>query len=145
MPVRDARLVEFAHHLREEGIAANATERAVRGETRKAKKDGIYRANQRGGSTYLRAQDEEVATNLVKEHTRTESGKRQLLETRREVENGWRAVGSLLANEGLHDLANDVWRFVDRLPPARTERELIADELQRRVREPKARDYRPRR
>lgn len=39
---------EFAKHLRALGVEANATERAVRGETRQAKKDGIYRASLRG-------------------------------------------------------------------------------------------------
>ena len=33
------------------GVEANATDRAVRGETKKAKKDGIYRAGERGEST----------------------------------------------------------------------------------------------
>jgi hypothetical protein len=42
---------EFARNLRLLGVEANTTERAVRGETRKAKKDGIYRASQRGDST----------------------------------------------------------------------------------------------
>src|SRR6185437_2265757 len=43
---------QFARHLREQGIEANATERAVRGETRMQKPDGIYRATLRGESTY---------------------------------------------------------------------------------------------
>src|SRR3984957_21092195 len=34
---------EFARRLREQGVAANATERAVRGESRESKPDGIYR------------------------------------------------------------------------------------------------------
>lgn len=42
---------EFARHLRQQGIAANATERAVRGETRTPKIDGIFRAERRGAST----------------------------------------------------------------------------------------------
>ena len=42
---------QFARHLRGLGVAANATERAVRGETRSAKKDGIYRASLRGDSS----------------------------------------------------------------------------------------------
>ena len=37
----------FAAHLREQGIAANATERAVRGATRVAKTDGAFRSDQR--------------------------------------------------------------------------------------------------
>jgi hypothetical protein len=43
---------ESARHLRDQGIAANATERAVRGETRSHKLDGIYRATKRGDSTH---------------------------------------------------------------------------------------------
>ena len=35
---------EFARHLRALGIAANATDRGVRGESRSPKRDGIYRA-----------------------------------------------------------------------------------------------------
>ena len=52
---------EFARNLRLLGVEANATERAVRGEIRKAKKDGIYRASLRGNSIYIRAQAEAVA------------------------------------------------------------------------------------
>src|SRR5690606_24174707 len=53
---------EFARNLRLLGVPANATERAVRGQSRKAMKDGIYRATLRGDSTYLRAQAEAVAS-----------------------------------------------------------------------------------
>ena len=44
-------MIIMAENLQELGIAANATERAVRGENRTPKKDGIYRAAQRGAST----------------------------------------------------------------------------------------------
>lgn len=47
---------EFARHLRDQCIAANATQRAVRGETRIHKHDAIYRAQLRGDSTHTRAQ-----------------------------------------------------------------------------------------
>ena len=40
---------EFARHLRDLGVAANATDRVVRGITRPQKIDGIFRADQRGG------------------------------------------------------------------------------------------------
>jgi Relaxase/Mobilisation nuclease domain len=46
---------EFARHLREQGIPANATERALRGRTQSSKRDGIYRASQRRESTHWRA------------------------------------------------------------------------------------------
>lgn len=115
----------------------------MRGETRKAKKDGIYRATERGDSTYQRAHAEAVAADLLTGNTRVEPGKRKLVETRRQVENGWRAVANRLSMDGHHDLANDVRRFVERMPPAKTEREQIAQELQQRVRDARVRDLQP--
>jgi hypothetical protein len=126
---------EFARNLRLLGVEANATERAVRGETRKAKKDGIYRASKRGDSTYVRAQAEAVAAELLKGSARAEPGKRKLVETRKAVEDGWRAVASLLVKDERHDLAGDVRGFIARMPPARTDRELVAHELRDRLRE----------
>jgi hypothetical protein len=134
---------EFARNLRLLGVEANATERAVRGETRKAKKDGIYRASLRGDSTFVRAQAEAVAAELFKGNTRLEPGKRKLVETRKAVEESWRSIASLLAKGGRRDLANDVRQFVDRMPAARTERDLIAYDLQQRIREPRVRDQHP--
>src|SRR5580658_1464662 len=86
---------EFAKNLRLFGVEANATERAARGQGMKAKRDGIYRASLRGDSTYVRAQAEAVAAELLKGNNRLEPGNRALVETRRQVENGWRSVASL--------------------------------------------------
>ena len=134
---------EFARNLRLLGVEANATERAVRGETRKARKDGIYRASLRGDSTYVRAQAEAVAAELLKANSRSEPGKHTLVDTRCQGENGWRAVASLLAKDGHQDLANDARRFVDRMSAAKTDRESIAHELQQRIRDPRVRDQSP--
>jgi hypothetical protein len=124
---------EFARNLRLVGIEANATECAVRGETRKANKEGIHRAGLRGDSTYLRAQAEAVAAEPLKSNTRAEPGKRKLVETRTAVEDGWRSVASRLAKDGHYDLANDVHRFVDRMPAPRTEKEIMTDNLRGRL------------
>jgi hypothetical protein len=120
---------EFARNLRSLGVEANATERAVRGECRKAKKDGIYRAGLRGDSTYVRAQAEAVAAELLKGNVRAEPDKHTLMDTRKAVEVGWRAVANLLAKDGHQDFATDARRFIDTMPPAKTEREIIASEL----------------
>lgn len=56
----------FACHLRALGVAANATPRYVRGETRPRKADGIYRAMSRGESTHFRKRVEAVHGELVK-------------------------------------------------------------------------------
>jgi type IV secretory pathway VirD2 relaxase len=132
---------EFARRLREQGVAANATERAVRGETRKARKDGIYRASQRGDSSYVRAQAEAVAADLLKGNVPTEPGKHKLVETRKAVEDGWRSVANLLAKDGHQDLARDVQQFVERMQPARTDNELVAQEFRQRIRDPRIRDH----
>jgi hypothetical protein len=126
---------EFARNLRVLGVDANATERAVRGESRKAKRDGIYRAGLRGDSTYILATSEAVAAEVSKGNVRADIGKRKLAETRRHVESGWRNLAINLAEDGHQDLARDVQRFVDRMPPPRTERELVTDELLERARD----------
>lgn len=56
---------EFARHLPEQGIATNATDRAVRGESRTHKTDSIYRADQDGRSTHIRERTEAVARKLL--------------------------------------------------------------------------------
>src|SRR6185437_15602911 len=43
---------EFARHLRAQGVEANATERAVRGQIKSPKIDGIYRAERREDSKH---------------------------------------------------------------------------------------------
>jgi Relaxase/Mobilisation nuclease domain len=119
----------FAQNLRQLGVEANATERAVRGECREAKKDGIYRANLRGDSTYARERADAVAGELLKGHVRAESGKSTLIDTRQKVEAGWQTIADRLHTVGQRDLARDVQQFVQRMPPPRTEKELIAARL----------------
>jgi type IV secretory pathway VirD2 relaxase len=72
---------EFARHLREQRIAANATPRYVRGETKPQKSDGIYRATLRGQSTHMQDRVETVARELAMGGLRAERGKAKMLET----------------------------------------------------------------
>jgi hypothetical protein len=123
---------EFSRHLRTLGVAANATERAVRGESRTCKSDGIYRANLRGDSTHIRNRVEAVARELSKGERQIEIGKARLLNTRKDVERGWRAMSEILERQGQPALAVQVRQFTDRMPPPITEREqLAAQELDR--------------
>jgi hypothetical protein len=124
---------EFARHLRDHGIAANATERAVRGETRTHKTDGIYRATLRGDSTHTRARAESALRDLDKGNLRIEPGKSKLLETRTAVQRGWRATSDILITQGYVELADQVRRFVDQMPPPWTEREQLAHGIRRHL------------
>ena len=132
---------EFARHLLDQGITANATERAVRGETRTTKLDGIYRATLRGDSTHTRARAESVAAELLTGAVRPKKSK--LFDTRNEVERAWRSMTNILLVQGHPELASQVRRFLDRMPPVQTERERLAttlmasrDRLETRIAQP---------
>src|SRR5205807_383759 len=112
---------DFARYLRDFGVEANATERAVRGEVRPQKATAIHRAMLRGESTLYRERAESVGRELVKGEIRIEPGKATLLETRKNVELGWRTVSDALEREGHHALAAQVNRFVEQMQPPRTE------------------------
>jgi Relaxase/Mobilisation nuclease domain len=121
---------EFARHLREYGVAANATERAVRGVTKPQKTDGIYRAECRRDSTHWRQRNDAVARAMIPDgEIRPEPGKAHLLQTRRQVVQGWNEVADDLVRQGHAELALAVRSFVKQLPPVRTEREWIRDRM----------------
>jgi hypothetical protein len=126
---------DFAQHLRDLGVEANATERAVRGQTRQSKTDGIYRAMQRGESTHLRARAQSVAREMVRGGPAREPGADRLRATRQAVVDGWEGMADRLHREGQRELANLVRRFVERMPAAMTERQGIAAELRQRIRD----------
>ena len=132
---------EFAKQLRRVGVAANATPRFVRGETRPRKSDGIYRAARRGASTHMRERVEAAAVALRTADRVGEPAKLRLRETRRELERGWFATGEALRSQGQTALAEEAWHFVRSLPPARTEREwLVAGLVEQVRREPAPRE-----
>ncbi|MGO9038673.1 MAG: relaxase/mobilization nuclease domain-containing protein [Steroidobacteraceae bacterium] len=116
---------DFACHLRRVGVAANATPRFVRGETRPRKSDGIFRAARRGASIHLRDRVEAVATGLREADRTGDSAKLRIRETRRDLERGWLATSDALRNQGQSFLADQTRQFVRNLPPARTEREWL--------------------
>jgi hypothetical protein len=134
---------EFARRLREQGITANATERAVRGEARTYKLDGIYRADARGESTHSHARTAAVAAELVRGSLQVEPGKSKLMATRKEVERGWTATSDRLLAEGWRELALQARRFVSDMPPPRTEKEQLAAALLVRSRRVPERDLSP--
>ena len=121
---------QFAQHLREHGVAANATERAARGVTKPQKQDGIYRAERRRDSTHWRQRTAAVAREMTSDgEIKPEPGKTELLETRRRIVRGWNAIADYLTQQGQADLAQEVRRFITQLPPVRTEREWIRDRI----------------
>jgi hypothetical protein len=124
---------EFARHLREQGVAANATERAVRGQTRTPKSDAIFRSAQRGDSTHVRRRIQIVASALLNDAVLLEPGHRTLLRTRSDVVTGWRAVSSILVKNGKRHLAAEIQRFLGQMSPPQTDTAQLAAELRQRA------------
>jgi len=119
----------FAQYLRDLGVEANATERAVRGESRTTKRDGIYRAMLRGQSTHIRARVEAVGGELAAGALKPDPGQRLLLETRRAVLDGWRGLADHLEEDGNRQLAGIVRRFAETMPLPLTEKEKMARQI----------------
>lgn len=131
---------EFARRLRALGVPANATERAVRGENRSHKRDGIYRAEQREESWRVRARMEEVGRTISSDKPCTEPENETLIETRKRVEQGWWEASEVLAAQGETGLAKEVTHFVSRMPPPRTDCEMIAEGLRKHRRDARTRE-----
>ena len=150
---------QFAALMREEGVAANATPRQLRG-TRKGLKDPIHHrlrdlrttqaasADRFAGrrpaqdSSFMRRRLLGVGKDLQAGRVVSEVGKARLLATRSEVLDGWGATAETLRRQGLADLAGQVERFMQKLPTAVTDREHLVQGLlarlkaQRQVRGP---------
>ena len=131
---------EFARHLRALGVPANATERAVRGQSRSPKLDGIYRAEQRGESCRIRTRAEKVGREMSTRELHADLGKETLIQTRKKVERGWWEVSEMLAAQGLRERAKEVKLFVGRMPPPRMDREMVAEGLRKHHADVRARE-----
>jgi len=120
---------DFAQYLRDYGIEANATERAVRGSYHQNRKPGIYRAAARGDSSFMRERAAAVARELRGGDGQAPTEHSRLIQTRREVERGWCALAERMEQAGEREVAGRVRRFVDRMSRARTDRELMAEQM----------------
>ena len=110
----------FARHLRNRGIDANATERAVRGQRQSALKDPIYRRAQRGESTYLLGLKHGKPRETVNRDGALSS--KRYLASEDAVKWGWIHLRDSLRSGGYRDLAYDVTDFIgSRFPPRGTD------------------------
>jgi hypothetical protein len=129
---------DFARMMRDQGIAANATPRAVRGQSRQGARDAAYRMRRRGSSLSLRARVESVARELQKTGTIHDPARAKLLDTRKAVVAGWMQIASTLDAQGEITLAGDVRYFANQLPRVLTDRERLAEEWVRFLKQHRA-------
>jgi hypothetical protein len=125
---------DFAQMMRDQGIAANATPRAVRGQCKRSAKDAIFRTQRRADSYALRERVESVVSELSKTGTVRDPAHAKLQETRSAVTAGWMRIAETLDNQGEIILAGDVRYFAKHLPPVLTDRERLAQDFIRHLR-----------
>ena len=124
---------DFARMMRDQGIAANATPRAVRGQGKKGMPAAAYQSRRHGRSHSIRAQVESIARELTSTGAVRDPAHNKLAETRKAVVVGWRAIADALDVQGEIVLAGEVRSFATRLPPVLTDRERLAAEFIRHV------------
>ena len=118
---------DFARMMREQGIAANATPRVVRGRNKGKKHDGILRAQGQRDSNALREKVTMIAAELMKNGRFTEPAARaKLIETRKAVVANWLKIAATLGCQGEVILAGDVRYFAKHLPPVLSDTERLA-------------------
>lgn len=120
---------KFADNLRELGVAANATERAARGQIKISKPGDIHRAMERGESRQLHARRFQIAREAREKITTLDPGRETLLGTRYAVVEGWRSIIARLRANGDHQLADAARHFVDQMPRVQTERSTLRDQM----------------
>jgi hypothetical protein len=118
---------QFAANLRELGVAANATERAVRGETKTHRSDGAWRAANREGSTLIQERERRILHEWSEGGLTFGNGEEKLRKTREAVLDGWRGVSARLKADGEHELGARVDSFLAQMPPAKTEKQLLLE------------------
>ena len=115
----------FAQLMRDQGVAANATPRVMRGRTKAFTKDRVYRTPP-SNSRALRDRVRSVASELNETGTIRDPARPKLVATRKSIVDGWMGIAARLDAQGEIVLAGDVRYFASNLPKVLTDREKLA-------------------
>jgi hypothetical protein len=145
---------QFAALMHEQGVAANATPRQVRGQIRRPHRDAIHhrlRALRAFGqlpssdrarhqppktSSFMRAKLDHVLQVLRSGRLALDAGEAAMQATRQEAVSNWRATAHALRMQGEGELAAQVDRFVARMPAVQTDAQRMAERWREQARVP---------
>jgi hypothetical protein len=115
---------QFARHLRNHGLEANATPAQLRGRLSEHQKDGIYRAALRGESRVEWERERRAKQAAIAGVAPHVPGLGQIVQTAQAVQHDWLTTSAQLEAQGLGRLAAEVERFRQSLnvPLTRQER-----------------------
>jgi hypothetical protein len=114
---------QFASHLRNHGIEANATPAQIRGRLSDHQKDGIYRAALRRDSRVQWERERQAVKAAQAGRAHMELGLGRIWETAEAVQHDWLMTREGLEIQGLGRLADDVERFRQSLRVSLTRQE----------------------
>ncbi|MGA7540496.1 MAG: hypothetical protein WBW93_17195, partial [Steroidobacteraceae bacterium] len=107
--------------------------------TKRAERDAAYRAKARRRSSYaFREEVQSIAQELSATGTVRDPKRAKLIETRKALVAGWLGMAKTLEAQGERQLAAEVRVFARTLPPVRTDRERLAAEFVRFLKEQRA-------
>ncbi len=114
---------QFAHHLRQHGIAANATPAQIRGRLSNFQKNGIFRTAQRGESRVEWERERRATQAAELGETKPSASLGRIFDTADAVRGDWLKTSAALENQGYRSLAAEVERFRQslRIPMTREE------------------------
>ena len=157
---------QFAELMREQGVAANATPRQIRGQVHRPQRDPIHHRlramrafgqldamerSQRAApkpSTFMRDKVLAMVRALQSEANSgagaLAQGKDTLQGTRDAVHGDWQVTAQTLRRQGQAELAAQVERFVAQMPPVQTDGERLAEQWRAWQRMPTPERSRPR-
>ncbi|WP_280811669.1 relaxase/mobilization nuclease domain-containing protein [Variovorax boronicumulans] len=136
---------QFAALMREQGVAANATPRQLRGQVRKPYRDPIHHrlralrafaqlpvAEREGRrapkpSTMMRQKLAGVLRRLTAGPSASDAGEMKMRSTRQEVLADWHATVGMLRRQGETRLAAQADRFTERMPAVQTDDQRLAN------------------
>jgi len=130
---------QFARHLRQHGIEANATPAQIRGRLSDFQKDGIFRAAQRGESRVEWRREHWVGRATEFGRPKRSRSLGRIFETAETVRHDWLKTSSALEQQGFSGLAVEVEQFRRslRIPMTTEERSLAAAERAQAERVPR--------
>jgi hypothetical protein len=112
--------------MREQGIAANATRRFLRGQNKRKNTDKMQRALRRGRSRVMFERVKSVVVDLYDGKDMRDPARQKLIQTRKALVGQWMTTADVLDKQSESTLAREVRTFAKRLPQVITDRERLA-------------------
>lgn len=133
--------IAFAESCRQNGIAAEATPRRVRGVVRKPKKQAVLHADKAKRSTVQKAKVREALVDVTRS-TPVPLGQDRAASAQEQVREDWRQLANDLAHtsaENGRTLAQQIHRYLAQMPAPETERMQIQKQIRQHLQQQKER------